>query len=984
MRDGQVRVDSLHHIGRTPVSAGYPVQAPTVEIVEIGAGGGSVAWADDAGGLHVGPRSAGAEPGPACYGRGGTEPTLTDANLAAGRIDPGYFLGGTHDARHRRRASARWPGWAAGWARDAAAVARGVIRYAVAQMSHALRLVTLRRGYDPRDFAFVAYGGAGPLHAALLARELGITRTIIPPGPGHFSAFGMLAGPLRADAVRTVVGPLDGTDLTAAFAQAQQAALDELGAGPAATAGPDATAGRRSARADGIAGGSGGSPRVNTVTRYAELRYQGQEHTLEVPVPEDGSPAERGEWLSQLRNAFDRQVPGGVRVPAGGSARGGVGPGQRQRAGARVHLAERRRGGRRSPPDHRGGSTSTPTAGFWRFRSSAGPGWARARHDGPCVIEEPAATTLVLPGQAVQPRRDGQPRDRGAAGDRQRRPVDRFTLDVLREGFAAITDEMFVSLQRTSQSPIIYEVLDFGVGIADARGELVSQGNGIAGFLGPLGDAITETIARVPDLRPGDVIAANDPYSGGGTHLSDVALVRPVFAPEGSTGDRLIGFAAAKGHWTEVGGKDPGSWTADSTDVYAEGLQLPFVRAFREGQPVADLAAILAANSRLPDMVLGDLYAQAACLEVAERRLLEMCARFGTDVVTTAMQVTLDRSERLARLALGRIPHGVFEAEDRTDEDGLGNGPFPRQGPGGDLGRRRGVRLHRQPPAGARADQLHLERAGLRGPHRVQGHHRPGRAGDRRLVPAADHRLPAGDDLQRDRARRRSPRTSRPPRWPPTWSGGRWRPRSPPADRGQLRVGLLHLARADPSGHRAAHAARRAAAGGWGRQRTQDGQHGLVSVGDGETYVIPVEIAEQRYGDPGRAVRVRRGARRRRRAGGAAAAAWSGEYRMLQRRGPADRGLGPAPVPAVGRGGRPRRLAQLRARWCVTVGRRAADRQGLPAAAAPRGPGPAGDRHRRRLRRPVASASPRLVRADLRDGLISRGRRGRGLRRRAW
>src|SRR6185437_13412899 len=202
--------------------------------------------------------------------------------------------------------------------------------------------------------------------------------------------------------------------------------------------------------------------------------------------------------------------------------------------------------------------------------------------------------------------------------------VDRFTLDVLREGFAAISDEMFVSLQRTSQSPIIYEVLDFGVGISDSRGELVSQGNGIAGFLGPLGDVIAETIARFPDLHDGDVIIANDPYAGGGTHLSDVALVRPVFW-DGT----LVAFAAAKGHWTDVGGKDPGSWTADSTDVFAEGLQLPFVRAFREGQPVADLAAILAANSRLPDMVLGDLYAQAACLEVAERRLLEMCERYG-------------------------------------------------------------------------------------------------------------------------------------------------------------------------------------------------------------------------------------------------------------------------------------------------------------------------------------------------------------------
>src|SRR5258706_10479423 len=224
--------------------------------------------------------------------------------------------------------------------------------------------------------------------------------------------------------------------------------------------------------------------------------------------------------------------------------------------------------------------------------------------------------------------------------------ADRFTMDVLREGFAAISDEMFVSLQRTSQSPIIYEVLDFAVGISDAEGELVSQGNGIAGFLGPLGDAVKETIARRKDLKPGDVIIANDPYAGGGTHLSDVALIRPVFS-----GTELIGFAAAKGHWTEVGGKDPGSWTADSQDIYAEGLQLPFVRAYRDGMPLADIRAILAANSRLPEMTLGDLTAQAACLEVAERRLHEMCARYGTAIVRSAMRLALDRSERLCKLA---------------------------------------------------------------------------------------------------------------------------------------------------------------------------------------------------------------------------------------------------------------------------------------------------------------------------------------------
>jgi N-methylhydantoinase B len=420
---------------------------------------------------------------------------------------------------------------------------------------------------------------------------------------------------------------------------------------------------------------------------------------------------------------------------------------------------------------------------------------------------------------------------------------DRFTMDVLREGFAAISDEMFVSLQRTSQSPIIYEVLDFGVGITDADGELVSQGNGIAGFLGPLGDAVKELISRDKDLRPGDVIIANDPYAGGGTHLSDVALIRPVFA-----GPELIGFAAAKGHWTEVGGKDPGSWTADSQDVYAEGLQLPFVYAYRDGEPLADLRAILAANSRLPDMVIGDLVAQAACLEVAERRLLEMCDRYGTATVRNAMQAVLDRGERLCRDALARIPHGVFTAEDFTDTDGLGNGPFPvrvtvtitgdgvtcdftgssDQVPGpinctwsGLVSGVRTVFKAITDPEEPATDGWFRPLEIISPPGSIFNATRPApvaayfeateMASDlvwHALAPAFPDRLPAGTYVS---VCSTSLALTHPDTGEPTL-----------------------LVEPQP--------------GGWGATRDADGQHALVSVGDGETYTIPVEVAEQRYG----------------------------------------------------------------------------------------------------------------------------------------
>src|SRR5215467_6138540 len=366
VRGGDVRIDTLHHIGKTPASAGYPVQVPTVEIIEIGAGGGSVIALDPAGGLHVGPRSAGADPGPACYGRGGAEPTLTDANLLAGRLDAGYFLGG---------AMALDPGAAekalavlgAQIGTDARSVARGAIRFAVAQMSHALRLVTLRRGHDPRDFVFVAYGGAGPLHATLLARELGISRTVIPPGPGHFSAFGMLASPLRGEAVRTVLGPLDRTDLAAAFAAVERAAIAELGEEQGASV---------------------------EIARYAELRYAGQEHTLEVPVPDPAA-------LTEISAAFERRCMENYSFRLDAPLEVVALRVSASRPVEEISWADHSQAGPEPPARTRlvdldPYGDAQPVAVL--LRAELPGGWT----PGPCVIEEPAATTLVLPGQAAR------------------------------------------------------------------------------------------------------------------------------------------------------------------------------------------------------------------------------------------------------------------------------------------------------------------------------------------------------------------------------------------------------------------------------------------------------------------------------------------------------------------------------------------------------------------------------------------------------
>jgi N-methylhydantoinase A len=366
--NGQLRVETVHYIGRTPRFAGYPVQVPVVEIVEIGAGGGSIAWVDEAGGLHLGPQSAGAEPGPACYGAGGEEPTLTDANLVAGRLDPSYFLGGAMaldpDAAWRaiekvgKRLGA-----------DPKEATRGILRFAIAQLAHALRLVTVRRGHDPRDFAFIAYGGAGPLHAAALARELGVARTVIPPAPGTFSAFGMLISELRSDAVRTHVGRLDASVLAPLFDELEKearAGLEE----PA----PDARVGR-----------------------FAGLRYQGQEHALEVPLPPGPVDDAAMEGLrtdfddrSEEAYAFSLSVPVemvaarvSVSAPAA-SVRWDV-----PRAGDVRTFAPRE-----VEFDEQGGEQQATVV-----ERSAVPHGVELQ--GPCIVQEEASTTLVLPGQSV-------------------------------------------------------------------------------------------------------------------------------------------------------------------------------------------------------------------------------------------------------------------------------------------------------------------------------------------------------------------------------------------------------------------------------------------------------------------------------------------------------------------------------------------------------------------------------------------------------
>jgi len=247
--------------------------------------------------------------------------------------------------------------------------------------------------------------------------------------------------------------------------------------------------------------------------------------------------------------------------------------------------------------------------------------------------------------------------------------LDIFTLENISENLIAASEEMFLSWGRTSQSPIIYEVFDCAVGLTDAKGNLISQANGVAGFLGTITYSVKSVLNKFgyENLRPGDIILTNDPYNGSGTHLCDISAVMPIFYK-----NEIIAFAANKGHWNEIGGKSLGSWSTNATEVYQEGLQFPIIKVYEQGKLNEAVRDMVEANVRTPKMTLGDLYAQTASLKVAERRVVELCERYGRDLILKSIETMLKNDEKLAKQELKKLPHGVFESDGYIDTDSNG------------------------------------------------------------------------------------------------------------------------------------------------------------------------------------------------------------------------------------------------------------------------------------------------------------------------
>ncbi|MFQ5942867.1 MAG: hydantoinase B/oxoprolinase family protein [Anaerolineales bacterium] len=421
--------------------------------------------------------------------------------------------------------------------------------------------------------------------------------------------------------------------------------------------------------------------------------------------------------------------------------------------------------------------------------------------------------------------------------------TDPFTAEIIGEMLRASSEEMFVTLGRTAQSPIIYEVLDMACGLVSPQGELIAEAAGVPGFIGCLSFAAKEILEKFEAgaMRPGDVYATNDPYGGGGTHLSDVVLVAPIIYR-----DKLVGFAANKAHWTEVGGMAAGSWTTDSTEIYQEGLQLPAIKIIDAGSPVETIIDLIRANVRLPEMTLGDFYAGVAALRAGERGVLGVCDKYGVEALNEATASMLDRAERVAMDRLAEFPSGDYACEMWIDDDGLSDEPLL-------------VRVQ----VTISADRFVADFTGSApqaiGPINTTW---TGLEVSCREVfkEATDPHFPNNDGYFRPlevicpdgtifTAQRPAPVST-------YWETGAyagdliWKAIFPVASE-MLPVGHhLSVCGTIVSGHdeeRGQFVLVEPQAGGWGATVNRDGQSGMVPAGDGETYIMPVEVCETRF-----------------------------------------------------------------------------------------------------------------------------------------
>ena len=645
------------HLTTERFEGGWKLAVPMIDIQTLGAGGGSIARVDPGGILHVGPESAGADPGPACYGRGGSSPTVTDANLLLGYLDPKNFLGGKAELDPQAAEEAFGKHVSEPLGLSAIEGAFGVHRVVSTAMAEGIRLMSVKRGVDPRGFALLAFGGASGLHATRVARQLQIERVYIPAAAPVLSAFGMLATDLQYDFSRSYPAGLDGIDLDTV-----RSIVDDLEA-----------QGRERLSAQGL------SDERILVRISADMRYLDQIYEVNVPLPDLSQEASElvSQWASNFHRRYEElfsyhQVDQEVRlVTLRVSVFGKL---------DRIVLPDRKTGG--EPADARKGDRRVYT-GQWRrvpvyALDRLSPG---SEVRGPAVLESDFTTVLVEEWDSATVDRyggisltvglqtDAVDAGKDAAGTEKPDPI---TLAVVENRLESIALEMTEVMIRTAMSQILNSTRDFSTAILDADCQLVAQGEGIPvhiSALAPAGAAIKEYFGD--EIAEGDLFALNDPYFGG-SHLPDITVIRPIF----SDGKPLF-YAVNRAHHSDIGGATHGGYNAAATEIYQEGLRIPPLRIYKRGKPIRDLLHMLSANVRHPENFLGDLNAQIGSVSIAAKRIDALLDSYGPDRLMACVSDILAATETQVRQFISDWPDGVYKGESLIDDDGFDSVMIP-------------------------------------------------------------------------------------------------------------------------------------------------------------------------------------------------------------------------------------------------------------------------------------------------------------------
>lgn len=630
---GGTSTDVSHHAGQLErtgeaIVGGLRVRAPMLQIETVAAGGGSICRFDGMR-LRVGPESAGANPGPACYRRGGPL-TITDCNLFLGRLQPAHFpslFGPNGDqpidlevGRARLTALAEEVG------STPEALAAGFIDIANDAMASAIRTISVERGHDLARYALASFGGAGGQHACAIADILGIDRVMIHPLAGVLSAFGMGMAAHRVVREATIALPIDREVEVVAV-------LDRLAADAAAALAEQAVA-------------------IDRVERRLRVRYSGADSALTIDAAPFADLSRRFADAHATRfGFFDPDTPliieAGEAEAIGRSTAAAVqfaaGQGEPVAEAIDLHIDGER------------------VAAALFDRATLSVGWSAM---GPLIIVDPSGTSFVAPGWRATI--DGQANlmldrvvrreNRVAAGTQ----VDPVRLELFANLFMSSAEQMGVALQQTAWSVNIKERLDFSCALFDANGKLIANAPHMPVHLGSMGKSIRTIIAnRGGTMQPGDVYALNDPYDGG-THLPDVTIIMPVFVEA----DMPAFYVAARGHQADIGGTTPGSMPADSRRIEDEGVLIRDFLLVDGGRLCeAELRALLGSGdwpARNIDQNVGDIRAQiAACARGAEA-LRATVAEHGLPVVQAYMGHVLANAEEMVRRLLDRIEGGQF------------------------------------------------------------------------------------------------------------------------------------------------------------------------------------------------------------------------------------------------------------------------------------------------------------------------------------